>query len=163
LPTFFLQIWTEMNEEILNIIENFLKNTDYSLIDFILRGERNSKVLEIFVDSRNPVLIDELSLINKKIWKELQQNELSSGIIKFNVSSPGADKPFKYLWQIPKHTGRVVEIKMFSGELITGKLLKINESNNEILIENYIEKECRERVIKYENIKEIKVKISFNK
>jgi len=100
-----------LEKNLIAVINKSLENTDYKLIDYILHGDVRKKVLEIFVDSEKPVDLDELGEINKKLWEEIDDKDEYKSVSKIIVSSPGVDRPIKYLWQLKKHIGRTVSVK----------------------------------------------------
>jgi ribosome maturation factor RimP len=123
-----------MESELKNYIEECLETTDFKLIDFVLRGEKNTKVLEIYLDRKDAFTIAELARINRELWKRVEDNEFANGLSKIVVSSPGADKPFKYIWQLNKHIGRTLELKLNNEESIKGVLKEVIEENNPRII-----------------------------
>ena len=126
-------------------------------------------MLEIFADSTDGVNIDELAAINRDLNELVDSNILVNDLSKLVVSSPGAEKSFKYLWQLEKHRGRTLEIEMNDGEKIEGQLENIeNEPNEVIFLEILIKEKGRKaipemRAVNFKDIKESKVKISFKK
>ena len=150
-----------MNSEILLKINGFLENTKYRCIDFIIKGERNVKILEIYVDSREIFDIDELAKLNRDLWDALQNEEILRNISKIIVSSPGIDRSFKYIWQIYKHIGKMLVIKLINGDILNGKILDII-NDKEIILEVLKNKKEFETVkLNFDEIQESKVKIKY--
>ena len=135
-----------MYNEILLEINGFLENTGFECTDLIIKGERSNKILEIYVDSRDVFDIDK---------------EMTKNISKIVMSSPGAEKPFKYLWQIQKHTGKIFIIALKDGNILNGRLLEIrNES--ELVFEVLKGKKEKEIInLIFEDIQELKIKLQF--
>lgn len=154
-----------MVEEIKNIVNLLLKDKQYFLIDLEIRGDRKSKRLEIFVDSRSELDLDKLSVLSREIWDEIAKSGLNEHISKITVSSPGIDRSFKYIEQLPKHIGREIEIKLIDGSVITGSLESVNENKSSIeIIPKPRKKEMKENqseIIDFINIKESKIKLKF--
>ncbi|MCA9407011.1 MAG: hypothetical protein KC684_10760, partial [Candidatus Omnitrophica bacterium] len=111
-----------MEQEITDITNTYLGKTRYKLIDLLIKGEKKNRIVEIFVDSVDPVSLDDLSIISKDLNQILSESELNSSLSKLVVSSPGVDKPFKFMWQLKKHIGRTLEIQTNEGEKIEAKL-----------------------------------------
>jgi len=150
-----------MDNEILLKINGFLDNTGFECIDLLMRGERNNKILEIFVDSREVFDIDKLARLNKEIWAILEKSEMTKNISKILMSSPGADKPFKYLWQIYKHVGKFFIIELKNGDILNGKLLEIR-NEKEIVFEVLKGKKEKEIInLNFEDIQDLRVKLQF--
>jgi ribosome maturation factor RimP len=119
-----------MDIEARNRIEKYFIRNDYRIIDFIIRGDQRMKIYEIYVDSRNNVLIDDLGRFNKELWELLESKELTKGLSKIIISSPGVERSFKYIWQMYKHVGRILEVKLKNGKTLVGKLEEVFENEN---------------------------------
>lgn len=156
-----------MESELKNYIEEYLETTDFKLIDFVLRGEKNTKVLEIYLDRKDAFTIGELARINRELWKRVEDSEFANGLSKIVVSSPGADKPFKYIWQLKKHIGRTLELKLNNEEFIKGVLKEVIEDDNPRIVLDIKGSEKKAalkeelKTINFNEIKESKVVFSF--
>lgn len=154
-----------MVEEIKNIVNLLLKDRKYFLIDLEIRGEKKFKILEIFVDSRSELGLDKLSVLSREIWDEIAKSGLNEQISKITVSSPGIDRSFKYIEQLPKHIGREIEIKLNDGSVITGTLESVNENRGSIEIKHKPKRKemkgNQSEIIDFINIKESKIKLKF--
>jgi ribosome maturation factor RimP len=154
-----------MYEEIKNIVNLVLKNNKYLFIDLEIRGDKKLKILDIFVDSVSELDLNKLSDLNREIWNEIVKSGLSEKFSKITVSSPGIDRSFKYIQQLPKHIGRELEIKLNNGSEISGTLENVDEKKG--LIEIMIKakkkdiKENISEIIDFKNIRESKVKLKF--
>lgn len=149
-----------MKDEILLKINGFLESTRYRCIDINVKGERNNKILEIFIDSKEIFTIDELAILNNELSEEFEKELFFKDISKIIVSSPGAERSFKYVWQLIKHIGRMIDVKLKDGNIISGKLLEIR--NNEIILEvNRTKKETENIELNFDEIQESKVKLKF--
>jgi ribosome maturation factor RimP len=156
-----------MESELKNYIEEYLETTDFKLIDFVLRGEKNTKVLEIYLDREDAFTIGELARINRELWKRVEDSEFANGLSKIVVSSPGADKSFKYIWQLKKHIGRTLELKLNNEEFIKGVLKEVVEEDNQRIVLDVKGSEKKAalkeelKTISFNEIKESKVVFSF--
>ncbi|MFZ4621563.1 MAG: ribosome maturation factor RimP [Bacteroidota bacterium] len=120
------------------IHELLLPITDQSntyVVEVILRGERSSKVIEVYVDSDKGITLDECYQISRALAEKLDEADLISGRYRLDVSSPGLDRPLKLLRQYSKNIGRTCKVK-YTGEekkmLQEGKLESV--SDNSIVI-----------------------------
>lgn len=128
------------------------------LVDVIFRGSNNIPVVEIFVDNEKGVDIELCSVISREINDIIETEELLAPNFRLDVSSPGVDRPLKYLLQYKKHLNRNFEIAYQVGEekkKLKGKLININ---GEKLI---FESGKSEIEIDFNSIKTAKVLISF--
>lgn len=159
----------EKENELRHLIEEYFTESDYKIIEFVFRGEKGTKVLEIFVDNKNGINIDEITKINKDLSGLIDEKLVLNDVSNLVVSSPGAERPLKFLWQLHKHTGRILEIEMNDGEKTEGRLTGISEEGEgRITIEIAVKEKGKknsiiEREINFKDIKIFKVKISFSK
>jgi ribosome maturation factor RimP len=149
------------------IIESVIGESDYKIIDLVIRGEKRTKVLEIFVDRKEAINLDELAELSRRLEDRLELSPFAGEISKIVISSPGADRSIKHIWQLFKHIGRILEIKMNDETGIEGKLTNVNEDSGEITLSIFASGKKKTdpvvNVLKFEDIKEAKVKISFSK
>jgi len=132
----------------------------YFLVEISVKPTNNIKV---FVDADQGAAIDQLSRINRALYKWVEENLFPNGDFSIEVSSPGLDEPLKLDRQYLKNIGRLVEIVLKNGLKKEGKL--INVSENEIVIEEEIgkgkKKEVIQHIILIEEIKTTKVQVKF--
>jgi len=161
----------ELGNELQIILDTCFRDSDYKIIDIIFRGDGRTKVLEIFVDNKNGISIDDLAGINRELNALVDSEITIKDITSIIVSSPGAERPFRFIWQLIKHIGRTLEVELNNDEKFEGTLEGIPEQSEEKGILNFeipvfekkkfVRRELRE--INFKDIKEIKVKISFSK
>lgn len=147
-----------------SIIENFFKDSDFKVIELLKKGEKDNKILEIYVDRTENFSIDEIASLNRGINDEFEENYKENDIAKISVSSPGADKPYKYFWQMIKHKGRPMEVTLADGTLETGKLIELNPENETFELEVRDEKKksvLHNKQFTFKEISEIKAKLLF--
>ena len=132
----------------------------YFLVETSVKPTNNIKV---FVDADQGAAIDQLSKINRALYKWVEENLFPNGDFSIEVSSPGLDEALKLDRQYLKNIGRVVEIVLKSGLKKEGKLISVSE--NEIVIEEETGKGKKKEVIQHiilkEEIKTTKVQVKF--
>ena len=132
----------------------------YFLVETSVKPTNNIKV---FVDADQGAAIDQLSRINRALYKWVEENLFPNGDFSIEVSSPGLDEPLKLDRQYLKNIGRMVEIVLKNGLKKEGKLISVSE--NEVVIEEEIgkgkKKEVVQHIILKEEIKTTKVQIKF--
>jgi ribosome maturation factor RimP len=147
-----------------NIVNEFIADSGFVLIDFIQKGNKGNLILEVFVDKKENFTIDEIARVNKDLWKYLEEKNADRGILKIIVSSPGAENPFKFFWQLEKHTGRELEIKLKSGDFLEGKFVEVKDSEREeIEIQVKEKKDIKNIRVLFGDIADVKIKLSFKK
>jgi ribosome maturation factor RimP len=159
----------EIERDLQILLDEYFENSEYKIIETVFRGEKGTKVLEIFVDNKNGINIDEITGINNDLNGLIDNKLIINDISNLTVSSPGVDRAVRFLWQLYKHTGRILEIELNDGEKTEGKLTVLSENGDgnieiEISIKEKGKKNRTEqRIINFKDIKEAKVKISFSK
>jgi ribosome maturation factor RimP len=148
-----------MEKNIEKLVENALNGGQIRLIEIEIRGEKKNKIIEVYLDSPGNLNLDELTDVTRKINSLIDESEIRSELLKVVVSSPGVERPFRYIWQMEKHTGREFEFGS-PGDIKTGKLTGINGDilNFEV---KFGKKEIREESVKFSELEILKVKLPF--
>lgn len=141
---FFVTMDT-IKEKILKIIQNSISETDFLLVDTNIRGDQRKRIIEVFVDSQKNVSADDLAELSSKINDTLSETE-DIGNYRLDVSTPGVDRPLKFIEQYPKNVNRNFELEYHFGDevkkvkarlvSVNGNELTFNDGRNEFLI-NY--------------------------
>lgn len=141
---FFVTMDT-IKEKILKIIQNSISETDFFLVDTNIRGDQRKRIIEVFVDSSKNVSADDLAELSSKINESLSETE-DIGNYRLDVSTPGVDRPLKFIEQYPKNVNRNFELEYHFGDemkkvkarlvSVNGNELTFNDGRNEFLI-NY--------------------------
>lgn len=143
-----------IESEFLGIIENL----GFLFIDLVIRGDKRQQIFEVFIDNEKGVTTDDCAEVSRAIHEFFDQHEEDFYDYRLDVSSPGVDRPLKYIQQYHKHIGRdfKVSYETDSGKKKQkGKLLNI-EGNN--LLFKFGKEEI---ILPFEKIIEAKVQISF--
>lgn len=145
-------------QNILNAAQKILEKNNLFLLEILFRGTERNRVIEIFIDGEDNLSADDCARISREINLVFEEKELLDSAYRLDVSTPGVDRPLKYLEQYKKHINRKFEVRFNSGEnkkSITGKLVKIEDDNLHFY-------SGREQVIKFEDIIKAKVLVSFS-
>ena len=130
----------------------------YFLVEISIKPTNNIKV---FVDADQGAAIDQLSRINRALYKWIEENLFPNGDFSIEVSSPGLDEPLKLSRQYIKNIGRFVEVLLKNGIKKEGKLLGV--SDHEIVVEEEKGKGKKKELIQHsiskEEIKSTKIQI----
>jgi ribosome maturation factor RimP len=106
-------------ETIKSLVEEWLKNGDYFLVDIVMDDDR----IVIEIDQADGVWIEdcaELSrFLQEKLGEELGEYELE-------VGSAGIGQPFKVAQQYQNHVGDEVEVLQQDGKKVTGILKSVD-------------------------------------
>src|ERR1043165_8123687 len=102
----------------------------YFLVDITIKPTNNIKVV---IDAHQGAAIDQLSKINRALYKWVEETMFPNGDFSIEVSSPGLDEPLTMDRQYVKNIGRFVEVLLNTGIKKEGKL--ISSTENEIVVE----------------------------
>ncbi|NWF89651.1 MAG: hypothetical protein HXY50_09335 [Ignavibacteriaceae bacterium] len=133
-----------LNENIRELIEQIIAKDNLLLIELILRGTEHNRVIEVFIDGERDISADDCANISNKIDVELQILLAQFPNYRLDVSSPGIDRPLKYLKQYYKHINRKFDIiygvdeekRKLAGKLVSieGEYLTFVSNNKEVII-----------------------------
>lgn len=101
-------------ESVRELVGPVLGKYDAFLVEITARGERNTKIIEIFIDTEKGVDAKTISDINKEINRRLTEAEIIPGTYRVSVSSPGLDRPLRIVRQYKKNIGRDLEVHYLS-------------------------------------------------
>ncbi len=145
-------------QKILNAVREISEKNNLFLLEVLFRGTERNRVIEIFIDGEDNLSADDCSRISREINQVIEKNEILDSAYRLDVSTPGVDRPLKFLKQYNKHINRKFAVRYKSGEnkkSITGKLVKIEDDNLYFY-------SGRKQVIKFEDIINAKVLVSFS-
>ncbi len=148
------------DKNIHDLIEQVILNNGFFLIDLVIRGEKNTRVLEVYVDSEKNVSAEDCAAISRQIDKKFEEENVFESGYRLEVSSPGTNRPLKFLKQFPKHINRKFDIAYRDSDSVLkfSGTLKSIEGNYLVFLKNNRE-EIR---IDFPNIVKAKVIISFS-
>lgn len=86
-------------------------DSDAYVVDVQVRGQKGSRIVEVFVDADEGVGSDDLARISRGLAFLLETEDVVKGKYYLNVSSPGAERPLTLPRQYHKHVGRPFEVK----------------------------------------------------
>jgi len=147
-------------ENIKEIAEEVINNSGYFLIDFLVRGFGKNTVIEIYVDGEKYISADDCSKVSREINNRLSSLMQPEDNYRLDVSSPGVDKPLKFIQQFPKHLNKKFELsykEATSTKKTTGKLTEVKGEILRFLLNNN-----EELVLNFKDIIKAKVIISFS-
>ncbi|MCF8296371.1 MAG: ribosome assembly cofactor RimP [Saprospiraceae bacterium] len=146
-------------EKIIELIEAKTKDSDLFVVDVLINKPNNIVVL---MDGDNGINIQSCVDISRLIELNFDRDVED---YKLDISSFGLDKPLKLKRQYNKCVGRQLSIIDKDNIEHSGTLIELNE--NELRLElNLSKKQIKEntentKVLKFDNIKETKVIITF--
>lgn len=107
--------------EIKDILEGFLAEKDFTLVDALYRYAAKRPILSILVDRpQGGITLDECAVLNNQISELLDEKNLinESYVYALEVSSPGLNRPLKNIRDFRRCLNRLVLV--YTGESIKG-------------------------------------------
>jgi ribosome maturation factor RimP len=148
-----------LNENIKEIVAKVVEKNDFLLIDLIIRGTEHNRVIEVYLDGEKDVSAEDCASVSREIESQLNELLVKHPDFRLDVSSPGIDRPLKFLKQYHKHINRKFDIVYRSGSeskeiscklaTVDGEYLTFISNNKEVIINFY-------------NIVKASVKVSFS-
>lgn len=148
-----------IKENIVRISNEIAEKLNFFVIDINFRGDNRKKIIEVFVDAEKNIDADNLAEISREINSIIEEQDIIQQAYRLDVSTPGVDRPLKFLKQFPKHINRNFEVTYKAGDearTITGKLLSVEREELTFLSDK------KEVLIEFKNITTAKVIISFS-
>lgn len=148
-----------IKENIVRISNEIAEKLNFFVIDITFRGDNRKKIIEVYVDAEKNIDADNLAEISREINSVIEEQDLIQQAYRLDVSTPGVDRPLKFLKQFPKHINRNFDITYKTGDetkTITGKLLSVEREELMFLSDK------KEILIEFKNITTAKVIISFS-
>ena len=148
-----------IKENIVRISNEIAEKLNFFVIDINFRGDNRKKIIEVFVDAEKNIDADNLAEISREINSIIEEQDIIQQAYRLDVSTPGVDRPLKFLKQFPKHINRNFEVTYKTGDeikTINGKLLSVEREELTFLSDK------KEFLIEFNNITTAKVIISFS-
>ena len=148
-----------IKENIVRISNEIAEKLNFFVIDITFRGDNRKKIIEVYVDAEKNIDADNLAEISREINSVIEEQGIIQQAYRLDVSTPGVDRPLKFLKQFPKHINRNFDVTYKTGDeikTITGKLLSVEREELMFLSDK------KEILIEFKNITTAKVIISFS-
>lgn len=144
-------------QQITNRIEEIVKAHGFILVDVVLRGDNHLRIIEVYIDGEKGITALDCANVSRALNEIIELENLIESNYRLDVSSPGVERPLKFLIQYFKHINRKFEIKYNDGveKTLTAKLVRVE---GEYLFFAVKDDEYK---IKFGDITEAKVLISF--
>lgn len=117
-------------------IEAACKGAEVSLINLEVRGQHRQLRMEISIDSPSGITHEQCRAVSRGIDDRLNEDEYFDRLKAVDVSSPGAETPVRFLWQLTKHVGRIVHVKRTDGTVLQGTLLRADDTGLDVQLKS---------------------------
>lgn len=114
-------------QQIHNRIEEIVKAHGFILVDLVLRGDNHLRIIEVFIDGEKGITALDCANVSRDLNKVIELENLVESGYRLDVSSPGVERPLKFLIQYYKHINRKFEIEYKGGgdKKLIAKLVRI--------------------------------------
>ncbi len=119
-------------DRIRTMIEDVCAEVGVVLIDVIVRGQARQLVLDIMLDAPAGITHEHCRAVSRALDERLENDEFAGRLRAVDVSSPGAEAPVKFLWQLTKHVGRTVRVVHTDGTVIQGTLVRADDQGLDV-------------------------------
>ncbi|MEP0823206.1 MAG: ribosome maturation factor RimP [Ignavibacterium sp.] len=120
----------EIREKTRETLQPVLERRNAFLVDIQVRVERKSLFVQAFADTDEGITIQECADISREVRPLLEARGFGgpAGGLMLEVSSPGIDRPLKFLRQYRRNIGRTFRVRFAQGadsRTITGTLTAV--------------------------------------
>jgi ribosome maturation factor RimP len=102
-----------LSKNITNLVESTVTGLGYEFVGVEMVSQRHSKLLRIYIDGINGVLIDDCVIVSNQLSGALDVEDPILDNYQLEISSPGADRPFFKISQFEQFIGSTVVINVF--------------------------------------------------
>jgi ribosome maturation factor RimP len=117
------------------LTEEVITGTSYFLVDVEVRGHKGTRVVEVYIDSKEDFGHDDLAIISKEVGFLLDVEDVVDGSYQLEMSSPGIKRPLKMPQQYQKNVGRTLRVRYQSDgseEIVVGDLTDADDVEVEL-------------------------------
>ena len=132
---------TSLDTRIERHTRDVLGNDELFVVGISIRGQKGSRLIEIFVDGDQGVGVKDLARISRELAFILEAEDIVKGKYHLNVSTPGAERAFLLERQYQRHVGKKLDLLVVDedghisveGENlgVTDGVLRVRTSSNE--------------------------------
>lgn len=145
------------NIEISQKLQDAIEKLGYLFIDIDFRGDERNRILEIYIDNEEGIITADCVDVSRVCGNLIEEENLIESKYRLDVSSPGIDRPVKFVQQYKKLIGRNFELEFEDqvSEKFNGKLMDVNNDILKFEIDKKIEE------VNFKNIKSAKIIVRF--
>ena len=151
----YLNFWIMIEEALAKVLKELFESEEYKSCFLVeIECKPNNKV-EVYIDSDEALTLGICQKISRHLEGFIDEKGWLGEKYTLEVSSPGVDRPLKYLRQYLKNVGRRLSVDTTEETKVEGKLEEVKEDR---IILNEKDKKIE---ILIENIHKAQVIVSF--
>ncbi len=109
------------------LLEECCKPYQASILEIILRGTEQRRIVEMYVDSPKGITLELCSELSHAMDAVFEAEQVFTRAYRLDVSSPGVDRPLEYYWQYQRNVGRLVAIELWNETKVLGRIAHATE------------------------------------
>ena len=144
-------------EELKKMLTEIIESEGFEFVEMKLARHGKHHSLRVFADRQGGISLDQCGSLSRTLGRKLEEIEPFGSAYTLEVSSPGIDRPLKYIQQFKRNIGRSFELQLEdgNGSKLEGKLLELDNDDLKFQIKKEV------KVINIKNIKSAKVLVRF--
>lgn len=122
-------------DQVRALTEEVIAGTSYFLVDVEVRGHKGTRVVEVYLDSKEDFGHDDLAVVSKEVGFLLDVEDVVDDSYKLEVSSPGIKRPLTMPQQYQKNVGRTLRVRYKSDgdeEIVVGDVMAADDDEVEL-------------------------------
>ena len=147
-------------EHLRGLVEPILHSLGYDLVDLAYAGHGGKGALRIFIDKEGGITLEDCVQASRFISHALDVEDPISHSYQLEVSSPGLDRPLKYLEDFQRYQGRMVKVKIHSPmenqSVLQGRLVGQEGDQIHIVLEGR-----KKAIVPFQHILSAKLQLEF--
>ncbi|MEE9412850.1 MAG: ribosome maturation factor RimP [Methylococcales bacterium] len=108
-----------LSKNVTNLIEQTITGLGYEFVGAEMVSQRNSKLLRIYIDGTDGVVIDDCVIVSNQLSGVLDVEEPIKGQYQLEVSSPGVERPLFRLEDYQRFQGHQALLELY--EAVDGR------------------------------------------
>lgn len=150
-----------LTETIHEAIAPVVEATGFFLEEVHIASPGKRRVITCVVDGENNLNLDEVTSVSREIAAVLDEAPFMGDTpFTLEVTSPGVDRPLTEPRHWAKNKTRLVRVVMVNGDVIAGRIMAVHDAGVSLLVG---EKDPKEVVVSFADIKRALVEIEFNR
>ena len=150
-----------LTETIHEAIAPVVEATGFFLEEVHIASPGKRRVVTCVVDGENNLNLDEVTSVSREIAAILDEAPFMGDTpFTLEVTSPGVDRPLTEPRHWAKNKTRLARVVMVNGDVIAGRIMAVHDAGVSLLVG---EKDPKEVVVSFADIKRALVEIEFNR
>ncbi len=108
-----------ISTDVTKLVETTVEGMGYEFVGIELVSQRHSKLLRIYIDGKDGVLIDDCAVVSRQLSGVFDVEDPISGQYQLEVSSPGVERPLFKIEDYQRFKGQEAFVDLY--EIIDGQ------------------------------------------